>query len=139
MTGYVGITNLLGARFMSEAATLEPILQETARRGLIFVDDGASKSSVALTASRHAEVAAATGTLVIDEVQSKDAVDKKLGDLEAEARRTGSAIGIGSAFPVTVARLAAWAEGVEARGFQLVPVSAVAAKRPQQEQASARH
>lgn len=137
MTGYVGITNLLGARFMSEAANLEPILQETARRGLMFVDDGASKSSIALTAARHADAAIATGTLILDDVQSKGAIDKKLGDLEAEARRTGFAIGTGSAFPVTVARIAAWAESVESRGFQLVPVSAFAAKPPQQAQASA--
>lgn len=139
MTGYVGITNLLGGRFMSEASNLEPVLQETARRGLMFVDDGASKSSIALTAARRAEVAIATGTLILDDVQSKDAIDKKLGDLEAEARRTGSAIGTGSAFPVTVARIAAWAESVEARGFQLVPVSAFAAKNPPQQQADAKH
>jgi hypothetical protein len=105
----------------------------------MFVDDGASKSSIAPTAARHADAAVATGTLILDDVQSKDAIDKKLGDLEAEARRTGVAIGTGSAFPVTVARIAAWAEGVEARGFQLVPVSAFAAKRPQQAQASAKH
>jgi polysaccharide deacetylase 2 family uncharacterized protein YibQ len=133
-TGYVGLTNLLGGRFMSEAANLEPILQEAARRGLLFVDDGASKSSVAPTAARRADVAIATGTLILDDVQSKDAIDKKLGDLEAEARRAGSAIATGSAFPVTVARIAAWAESAEARGFQLVPVSAFAAKHPQQQQ-----
>ncbi len=138
-TGYVGITNLLGGRFMSEAANFESILEEAARRGLMFVDNGASKSSIAATAARHVEIALATGTLLLDDVQSKDAIDKKLGDLEAEARRTGSAIGTGSAFPVTVARVAAWAESVEARGFQVVPVTAFAAKKPQQAQASARH
>lgn len=116
-TGYVGITNLLGARFMSEQATLEPVLKETARRGLIFVDNGASRSSLALTAARHAGAAFATGSLILDDVQSKDGVDKKLGELEAEARRNGFAIGIGSSFPVTIARIAQWAESVEARGF----------------------
>jgi uncharacterized protein len=139
MTGYVGITNLLGARFMSEAANLEPVLQEVARRGLLFLDDGASKSSIAPTVARRADVAVAAGTLILDDVQGKDAIDKKLGDLEAEARRTGFAIGTGSALPVTVARIAAWAESAETRGFQLVPVSAFAVKRPQQQQASAKH
>jgi polysaccharide deacetylase 2 family uncharacterized protein YibQ len=138
-TGYVGITNLLGARFMSEVATLEPVLRETARRGLIFVDDGASRSSLALTAARHVGGTIATATLTLDDVQSRDSVDKKLGELEAEARRTGFAIGVGSAYPVTIARIAAWAESIEARGFVLVPISAVAGKPPQQEQASSRH
>jgi len=127
-TGYVGITNLLGARFMSEQATLEPVLRETARRGLIFVDNGASRSSLALTAARHAEVATATGTLMLDEVQSREGVDNRLSELEAEARRNGFAIGIGSTYPVTIARIAEWTESVESRGFVLVPVSALAAR-----------
>ena len=133
-TGYVGITNLLGARFMSEQAPLDPILKETARRGLIFVDNGASKSSLALTAARHADSSFGTGSLTLDDVQTKDRIDKKLVELEAEAKRNRFAIGVGSAFPVTIARIAEWAESAETRGFVLVPISAVAAK-PQQEQA----
>ena len=136
-TGYVGITNLLGARFMSEAATLEPVLKETARRGLLFVDNGASRSSLALTAARHADAPIATGTLLLDDVQSRESVDKKLAELEAEARRNGFAIGVGSVFPVTVARVAEWAESAGARGFVLVPISALAAKPARQEQTGA--
>lgn len=132
-TGYVGLTNLLGARFMSEQAPLEPVLKETARRGLIFVDNGASKSSLALTAARHAGTTIATGSLVLDEVQTKDGLDKKLAELEAEARRSGFAIGMASAFPVSIARVAEWAESVETRGFQLVPITALAVKQQQQE------
>ena len=127
-TGYVGITNLLGARFMGEQSTIEPVLKETARRGLIFFDNGTSRSSLALTAARHAGGSIATGMLVLDEVQTKENVDKKLAELEAEARRSGSAVGVASAFPVSIARIATWAEGAETRGFALVPISAVASK-----------
>jgi len=127
-TGYVGITNLLGARFMSDEAPLAPVLRETARRGLIFVDDGTSRSSLALTAARHESAPIATGTLTLDDTQSKDAVDGKLGELEAEARRNGFAIGVGSPYPVTIARIAAWAESVESRGFAIVPISTLATK-----------
>ena len=74
---------------------------------------------------------------MLDDVQTKDSVDKKLSELEAEARRNGFAIGMASAFPVTIARVAEWAENVETRGFQLVPISALAAKPPQQQQANA--
>ena len=137
ITGYVGITNLLGARFMSEQAPLDPILKETARRGLIFVDNGASKSSLAPTAARHAGGSFATGSLTLDDVQTKDGIDKKLVELEAEAKRTRFAIGVGSTFPVTIARIAEWAESAESRGLVLVPVSAIAAK-PQPEQPAAK-
>jgi polysaccharide deacetylase 2 family uncharacterized protein YibQ len=127
-TGYVGITNLLGARFMSEQSTIEPVLKETARRGLIFFDNGTSRSSLALTAARHVGGSIATGMLVLDDVQTKESVDKKLAELETEARRSGSAIGVASAFPVSIARIATWAEGAETRGFALVPISALASK-----------
>jgi uncharacterized protein len=127
-TGYVGITNLLGARFMSEQSTIEPVLKETARRGLIFFDNGTSRSSLALTAARHAGGSIATGMLVLDEVQTKESVDRKLAELEVEARRSGSAIGVASAFPVTIARIAAWAESADTRGFALVPISVLASK-----------
>ena len=127
-TGYVGNTNLLGARFMSEEASIESLLKETARRGLIFVDNGTNRSSLALTAARHAGASIATGTLVLDDVQNREGVDKKLAELEAEARRSGTAIGVASAFPVTIARIAVWAESAEMRGFALVPISTLASK-----------
>ena len=127
-TGYVGLTNLLGSRFMSEEAAFEPMVKETARRGLMFFDNGKNRGSLAPMVVRRAGGSIATGTLVLDDAQSRDGVDKKLAELEAEARRSGSAIGVGSAFPVTIARIAAWAESANSRGFTLVPISALASK-----------
>lgn len=132
-TGYVGVTNLLGARFMSEQAGFEPVLSEIARRGLIFVDTGASQRSLAKTTARQTRASLATGTLLLDETQSRQAIDTKLGELESEARRSGFAIGVGSAFPATIARVAAWAESLDQRGLVLVPISSLA-KPIEQEQ-----
>ena len=50
----------------------------------------------------------------------------KLATLERLAREHGSALGLaGPLRPVTIERLAAWARDVEARGYELVPVSAL--------------
>src|SRR5262249_28052576 len=95
VTGFVGVTNLLGGRFLGEQNAIEPVLHETARRGLLFFDDGANASSLALTGARHVKAPIATGTFALDAIQTRDAVDKKLLELEAEARRNGSAIGVG--------------------------------------------
>jgi polysaccharide deacetylase 2 family uncharacterized protein YibQ len=124
---------------MSEQSALDPVLKEAARRGLLFVDNGASRNSLALTAARHAGGAIAVGTLILDDVHSRDAIDKKLTELEADARRNGSAIGVGSAFPVTISRIADWAESAASRGFVLVPISALATQPAQQDQPGARH
>ena len=53
-------------------------------------------------------------------------VDRPLGRLEMQARDRGVAVGIATALPVTIARLADWAKKVEGRGFVLVPITSVA-------------
>ncbi len=45
--GYVGISNYLGARFTASEPALAPVLRETAKRGLIYLDDGTSSRSLA--------------------------------------------------------------------------------------------
>jgi polysaccharide deacetylase 2 family uncharacterized protein YibQ len=127
-TGYVGVMNLLGGRFMGEEPAIEPVLAHVAKRGLLFFDNGASSSSVAITAARHVKAALATGTLTLDGVQTDNAIDSKLSELETAARQDGFSIGVASAYPVTIARLAEWAAHLEARGFQLVPLTGLAAQ-----------
>jgi hypothetical protein len=52
-------------------------------------------------------------------------VAKQLAKLEAVAKEHGSAIGVVKAKPVTLKQVADWAGKLEAKGFVLVPVSAV--------------
>lgn len=136
-TGYVGLTNLLGGRFMGEQGAIESVLSETARRGLLFFDDGGNPSSIALTGARHVKASIATGRLALDAIQTREAIDGKLADLEAEAKRNGFAVGVGSVYPITIARVAEWAQSAATRGFELVPISALAATPGQQETATA--
>jgi polysaccharide deacetylase 2 family uncharacterized protein YibQ len=128
-TGYVGLANILGGRFMGERDAIEPVLDDAAKRGLLFFDTGASATSITLTAARHARAAIATGTLTLDGVQTQAAIDTKLADLEAQAHQDSYAIGVASTYPISIARIAEWAANAEARGFRLVTVSAFA-KRP---------
>jgi hypothetical protein len=127
-TGYVGLTHLLGARFLGEMPAIEPVLTTAAKRGVMFFDDGTSARSLAMTAARHAGATIASGNLVLDGVQSQSAIDARLGELETIARRDGSAIGVASLYPVTIARLSAWASNAGARGFLLVPITALASR-----------
>ena len=55
-------------------------------------------------------------------------IDRALAKLEALARERGSAVGVASALPASIERVALWAKAVEGRGFVLVPISAVAIK-----------
>jgi polysaccharide deacetylase 2 family uncharacterized protein YibQ len=128
MQGYVGITSFMGARFTASEQVLSPILRETAKRGLIYVDDGASGRSLAGQVAGSNGLPFAKTDLVLDATPSSADIDRALARLEMLARDNGNAVGAATAQPGTIARIAEWAKKVEERGFVLVPISMVAIK-----------
>jgi polysaccharide deacetylase 2 family uncharacterized protein YibQ len=126
--GYVGVANSMGARFSATDQALAPVLREVAKRGLIYVDDGTSPRSLAGQIAGAQTLPFAKGDVVLDTVPTPTEIDQALGRLEALARDRGVAVGIATALPVSIERLAQWAKAAEGRGFLLVPISAAAAK-----------
>ncbi len=127
-TGYAGVTNNQGGRFLADSEALEPVMTYLARRGLMFYDDGSTAKSAAPDIAKQTATAFARGSMTIDKVQDAASIDRALSDLEAEARANGSAVGTAFLYPVTVERLAQWSQGLSARGFVLVPASAIVGK-----------
>ncbi|MGA8690135.1 MAG: divergent polysaccharide deacetylase family protein, partial [Methyloceanibacter sp.] len=123
-TGYVGVTNLMGAKFEATQDALLPVLEELKARGLLFVDDGSVQQSTAGQIASTLGLDYAVANIQIDAVQSPGDIAKALTRLEALAKERGAAIGVASAKPATVKQLATWAGQLERRGIVLVPVSA---------------
>jgi len=126
--GYVGIANSMGARFTANEQALAPVLKETSRRGLIYVDDGSSPRSVSGQIANANNLPFAKAEIILDAVPATAHIDKALAKLEALAKERGSAVGIASALPASIERIAQWAKAAEARGIVLVPITAVAIK-----------
>ncbi len=126
--GYVGLANTMGARFTASEPSFAPILQETAKRGLIFVDDGSNPRSVAGRIAGADNLPFAHADVILDTVPTPVEIDRALGRLEQTARERGAAVGIASALPVSIDHIAKWAKEARGRGLLLVPISAVAAK-----------
>jgi uncharacterized protein len=126
--GYVGVLSYMGGKFTASEAALAPVLRETAKRGLIYVDDGASPRSIAGQLAGSQNLPFAKTDIVIDAVPTPTEVDHALARLELAARERGSAVGLARALPATVAHIATWAKTVESRGFVLVPITMVAVK-----------
>jgi polysaccharide deacetylase 2 family uncharacterized protein YibQ len=130
-TGYVGITNQMGARFEQNQASLAPVLEELKARGLLFVDDGTSPNSTAPQVAGALGLDFAVADVQIDALPSPSDIAKALAKLETLAKEQGSAIGVASAKPATVKQLTAWAEQLFGKGIVLIPVSAaVRSQRP---------
>jgi polysaccharide deacetylase 2 family uncharacterized protein YibQ len=123
IAGYAGVVgaegSLRGERFASLPEEINPVLAELARRGLLYVDPRPGAAPLPSVWSR-------TVDLVIDEPGAAADIDDRLAQLAKLARSKGSALGFaGTVRPVTVQRLAAWANGLAADGLALAPVSAL--------------
>lgn len=125
ITNYTGVMNYMGARFTAEPAAMTPVMQDIARRGLLYLDDGTSARSQADTIAAQQGTPFAASDLTIDARQERGNILKKLDELERIARAKGTAIATGSAFDVTVEAVTSWANEAKARGIEIVPVSAL--------------
>lgn len=130
--GYVGVTNLMGARFTANEDALSAVLAETGKRGLLFLDDGSSPRSLAQQAATKNKSPFLKADLVLDARTEWADIDAALVKLEAIAAEKGVAVATASALPVTIERLARWAKTLEARGIRLVPISAAFQRRAKQ-------
>lgn len=125
VTGYAGITNLLGTRFLTEGDALEPVMTFLARRGLMFFDNGSVPRSAAPDIAKRVNAPFVQAASDIDVIQTGMEIDQRLSELETRARLNGWAAGAGFLYPVTIDRLSAWAKGLPERGIALVPASAI--------------
>jgi polysaccharide deacetylase 2 family uncharacterized protein YibQ len=127
VTGYVGLTNMMGSRFTASQANLIPVFEELKKRGLLFIDARTSEQSVAGALAQSMALPRVVADDTLDADASRDAIDRRLAGLEEQARRGGAALGVGFAYPVTLERVAVWARTLEGKGFVLAPASALAA------------
>jgi polysaccharide deacetylase 2 family uncharacterized protein YibQ len=118
-TGYFGLSNYLGARFVENDQAMSTFNAVLKARGLAFVDDG-------LAARRAGPIPRASADRVIDDELSANAIDGQLKALENGATGRGQSLGSGFAYPVTITQVRIWAAGLQQRGLQLAPASALA-------------
>jgi len=118
-SGYFGLSNYLGARFVESDTAMTTFNAVLKARGLAFVDDG-------LAQRRGGPIPRASADRVIDDELSATAIDAQLRALENGAAGRGQSLGSGFAYPVTITQVRVWAAGLQARGLQLAPASALA-------------
>lgn len=117
-TGYFGLTNYLGGKFLATDSAYDAFAASLKGRGLAFVDDGTA-------ARRGGGMPRVTADRVIDDKLSAAALDQQLLAIEAGALQRGQALGAAFAYPISLETVAKWANEVETRGYQLAPASAL--------------
>src|SRR6186713_1533643 len=121
--GYAGIANFMGARFVATDAVMQPIIREAAKRGLGYLDDGSTPRSAAPSLTAAQAMPFAKADFTIDAVPTSAEIDRTLVKLETLAKERGLAVGVASALPVSIERIAAWIKTLDSRGIMLVPLT----------------
>jgi len=132
-SGYFGVTNYMGSKLTASENALAPIFRNFNRRGLDFLYDGETRRSSLKNVAVKEGLSWSTADRIIDIKQTTTAIDDQLLRLEAMAIQNGSAIGKGFSWPVTIKQLRDWTRSLDAKGYQLVPVSAVIKMRNEEQ------
>ncbi|MBT4771336.1 MAG: divergent polysaccharide deacetylase family protein [Rhodospirillaceae bacterium] len=125
-TKFVGINNHMGSKATSDRPSMAAVMTKLRDRGLLFLDSRTSSATVAYSEAEKQGIPALRRDVFLDHDPSPIAVRAALDQVEEIARRQGHAIAIGHPKDATIEALAEWLPDVRARGFALVPVSAVA-------------
>jgi polysaccharide deacetylase 2 family uncharacterized protein YibQ len=125
VTGYAGLISNEGAKFLASQKDTQMLLEDAQRRGLYFLDSGSSDQSLARDAARMTGVHFARADVAVDRIVARDAIEKELAALEKTAMQKGFAVGVAQAYPASIEMIRFWAQGLEQKGFALVPVSGV--------------
>jgi polysaccharide deacetylase 2 family uncharacterized protein YibQ len=124
ITNYVGIMNYLGARFVQEPQAMKPVFDDIAIRGLLYVDDGTAAMGKTQAAAHASLLPYIRASVQIDQLRNRNAIAEKLAELTREAKRTGLAVGVASAFPESIELIADYVRNAGNDGVEITPVSA---------------
>ena len=127
--GYIGINNHMGSRFTEDEEGMRVVMAEVKKRGLMFLDSRTSAKTVGPRVALELGVPHLERNVFLDNEPVVAAVNKQLAEVEALAIRRGVAIAIGHPREGTIDALAQWLPKARARGFQIVPLSAVLKNR----------
>ncbi len=120
---YIGIMNYMGARFTADELAGGDLVRELASRGLAYVDNGASGRSRMNDLANNMNVPNLRADYIIDARGRSQDIETRLVQLETLAQEKGMALGVATAFPISVRTIATWTQDLRQRGFALVPVT----------------
>jgi polysaccharide deacetylase 2 family uncharacterized protein YibQ len=128
-SGYTGLVHIIGAAIPS--AVIQHCLTDIAARGLLMVESPQSGTAAPANQKQQMGLISFTPDALIDASLESESITLALQNLTEKAKRTGSAIGIARAYPLTLERLQTWQPTLAEQGVKLAPLSALAYRMKQ--------
>ena len=120
-----GANNHMGSKATTDPALMRLVMQELKTQQLYFIDSVVTSDSVCRTVARQVGIRFAERSVFLDNENRAEAIQRQLRQLVAEARRRGSAIGIGHDRVLTLTVIRRMLPEMEAAGVRFVHVSDV--------------
>jgi len=128
-SGYAGVNNHMGSAFTSHAAGMKIFMRALKKRNAFFLDSKTAPESVAESVAQEAGIRTTHRDVFLDHYEDTAHVLASLEQVERVARKYGSAVAIGHPKDVTLAALQQWLPTLAAKGFDLIPMSAMIERR----------
>jgi uncharacterized protein len=128
-SGYVGLMNYMGGKVLSTPQALQPVFDEMAKRGLLFLDDGTAARSVAGDVGSRLNLPVLRADRAMDATGNSRPIATLLQEAEAIAQRQGRAIITVPALAANIEALINWEAELGRRNVVVAPLSAVLGAR----------
>jgi polysaccharide deacetylase 2 family uncharacterized protein YibQ len=132
-SGYIGTVNMMGSGFTASQTSLEPVMEDLAKRGLVYLDTLVNATSLAPQEADKAGVPAATADLFIDQDMARTTILSRLAQIELLAKSQKSAIVTIQPYPMLMEQVGNWARGLATKNLALTPLSGVITARQRRE------
>jgi hypothetical protein len=123
--GAIGVNNHMGSVLTANERTMRWVVGEIAPRGLFFLDSRTTADSVGYGLAQEMGLPAAERDVFLDGDLREEAIRGQFRRLLEEARREGSAVGIGHPHEATLAVLEEEVPAAVEAGYEFVAVSAL--------------
>ncbi len=120
-----GVNNHMGSAFTEQEGPMEVVLDQIRGRGLYFLDSYTSPQSIGFSLARRMSVPSAQRDVFLDNVNERNYIRARIGQLIRKARIQGSAIAIGHPRYATIEVLREEAKRFHEEKIEVVPLGAL--------------
>jgi len=121
-----GLNNHMGSLLTRHPGSMAWLMQAIGDHGgLFFVDSRTTRETVAEQLATEYSIPTMARKVFLDNVAEAEAVRAQFRQLLADARRDGTALGIGHPYPATLQVLAEELARLDEQGIQLLPVASL--------------
>jgi len=117
-----GVNNHMGSKATADKALMRIILRKLKKKGLFFVDSMTSRYSVSADLAQEMGLAFAKRDVFLDNINTREAINKQFLSLAQKSRRRGYAVAIGHDRRLTMQVIKDEIPWLEKQGFEIVSI-----------------